>query len=113
MFFIGFKSASAVLSEFLLPPRVPRKKIRNRTTDAAAAATTAYATETEDEACAAVATIAYAKEIEDEANDVSDVSKCVQIEAIAEMTAETSVGDDPSLPIFIQGTPDAVYPRNS
>ena len=38
---------------------------------------------------------------------VSDVSKCVQIEAIAEMTAETSVGDDPSLPTFIQGTPDA------
>ena len=49
------------------------------------------------EACAAVATIAYAKEIEDEANDVSDVSKCVQSEAIA---------DDPSVPIFIQGTPD-------
>ena len=118
-----YKAVADLHPEFLLPPRVRHKKIRNRTTDAAAAATTAYATETEDEACAAaattayatetedeacaaVATIAYAKEIEDEANDVSDVSKCVQSEAIAEMTAETRVGDDPSLPIFIQGTPD-------
>ena len=100
-----YKAVADLHPEFLLPPRVRHKKIRNRTTDAAAAATTAYATETEDEACAAVATIAYAKEIEDEANDVSDVSKCVQSEAIAEMTAETRVGDDPSLPIFIQGTP--------
>ena len=89
-----YKAVADLHPEFLLPPRVRHKKIRNRTTDAAAAATiayatetedeacaaaatTAYATETEDEACAAVATIAYAKEIEDEAYDVSDVSKCV------------------------------------
>ena len=70
-----YKAVADLYPEFLLPPRVPHKKIRNRTTDAAAAATTAYATETEDEACAAAAAIAYAKEIEDEANDVSDVSK--------------------------------------